>query len=542
MATGYAKYTGKLGVCLATTGPGAIHLLNGLYDAQMDGAPVLALTGMTYQDLIGSFYLQDVDTEALFEDVAAYNQRVMGAKGVTMLVDNACRAALSKRTVAHLTVPIDVQVDPAPKNGVEPHAGWGHTSGVFVCPMVIPEHEDLERAASVLNQGKKIAILIGQGALGAGDEVEQLAEKLGAPVAKALLGKAAIPDDSQYTTGGIGLLGTRPSEEIMDECDTLLLIGTKFPYMDYLPKPGQARGVQIDNNPMHIGLRYPVEVAVVGHSLPTLRALLPMIEYHEDRSFLKRAQEGMSAWWDSLDKQGESDSKPIKPQVVAKHLGELLDDNAIVSGDSGTVTAWIARHWKVRKGQMFSLSANLATMANGLPYAIAAKLAYPERQSVAFVGDGGFTMLMGEFATTVKYNLPIVVVVIKNNTYGMIKWEQMVFLGNPEYAVDLQPIDFAKFAEACGGVGIHVEEPDQVQAALEQALASNRPTVVEVVVDPYVPPMPPKVSWDQAKNLATSLIRGQPNRERIALTLFRDRVDEVFGKSDREVGRPRRKQ
>lgn len=539
MATAYAKYTGRLGVCLATSGPGAIHLLNGLYDAQMDRAPVLALTGMTYHDLIGSFYQQDVDTEALFEDVSAYNQRVMGPKGVTMLVDLACRSALSRRNVAHITFPVDLQVAPAPQDGVEPHAGWGHTGGAFVCPRICPEHTDLERAAKVLNEGKRIAILVGQGALGAGDEVEQLAEKLGSPVAKALLGKAVIPDDSPYTTGGLGLLGTAPSEEIMDACDTFLMIGTNFPYMDYLPKPGQARGVQIDVNPTHIGLRYPVEVALVGHAVPTLHELLPLIEYHEDRSFLRKAQEGMRAWWAKMEKQGEWDSKPIKPQVVAKHLGELLDDDAIVSADSGTIATWISRFWKVKRGQKFSLSGNLATMAPGLPYAIAAKLAYPDRQSIAFVGDGGFTMLMGEFVTAVKYNLPIVVVVIKNNVYGMIKWEQMVFLGNPEYGVELQPIDFAKVAEACGGVGIHVEDPYQVQAALEQALAANKPALVEVVVDPYEPPMPPKVHWDQARNFAASLIRGEPNRERIALTLFRDRVDELFTRTAREVGRPR---
>ncbi|MCL5960424.1 MAG: thiamine pyrophosphate-binding protein [Chloroflexi bacterium] len=530
MATAYAKYTGRLGVCLATSGPGAVHLLNGLYDAKMDQAPVLALTGMTYHDLIGTFYQQDVNTEALFEDVAEYDERVMGAKHVTALVDIACRTSLSRRTVSHITFPNDLQEAPAPEDDVDPHAGWGHTGGPFVLPRVVPERSDLERAARILNEGGKVAILVGQGALGAGEEVEQLAEKLGAPVVKALLGKGVIADDSPYTTGGIGLLGTRPSEEAMEECDTFLMIGTSYPYMDYLPKPGQARAVQIDINPMRIGIRYPVDIGLVGDALATLRELLPLVEYHRSRSFLKKAQHGMRDWWKVLEKRGEWSGKPIKPQMVGWKLGEILAEDAIVSTDSGTITTWISRFWKLKRGQMFSLSGNLATMAPGLPYAIAAKLAFPERQSVAFVGDGGFTMLMGDFATAVKYDLPIVVVVIKNDVLGQIKWEQMVFLGNPEYGVELQPIDFCKFADACGGVGIHVEHPDQVRPALEQALAAGKPALVEVVTDPYEPPMPPKVHWDQAKNLATALMRGQPNRDRIALTLFRDRVDEIFGK------------
>lgn len=528
MASGYAKYTGRLGVCLATSGPGAIQLLNGLYDAQMDHAPVLALTGMTYHDLIGSFYQQDIDTEALFEDVAGYNQRVMGPKGVTMLVDIACRSALSRHNVAHITFPNDLQVVMAPEDGVEAHAGWGHTGGPCMWPRIVPGRSDLERAVQILNEGRRIAILVGQGALGAGEEVEQLAEKLGAPVAKALLGKAVIPDDSAYTTGGLGLLGTTPSQEAMEECDTLLLIGTSFPHMDYLPRPGQARGVQIDVNPVRIGIRYPVEAGLVGHARETLRELIPLVDYHRHRSFLKKSQRGVRAWWDLIARHPEPDARPIKPQVVARYLGDLLADDGIVSTDSGTVTTWISRYWKLRRGQMFSLSGNLAAMGVGLPYAIAASLAHPRRQSVAFVGDGGFTMQMGEFATAVKYDLPIVVVVIKNDVLAQTRWEQMLFLGNPEYGVDLQPIDFCKFAEACGGLGIHVEDPRQLRPALEQALQARKPVVVEVVADPYEPPMPPKIHLDQARNLAVAMMRGQPNRERIALTLFRDRVDGLW--------------
>ncbi|MCL5257416.1 MAG: thiamine pyrophosphate-binding protein [Chloroflexi bacterium] len=528
MACAYGKYTGKLGCCLATSGPGAIHLLNGLYDAKMDHSPVLALTGMTYHDLIGTFYQQDVNTEILFRDVADYDERVMGAKDVTALTDLACRTALSHRAVSHLTFPVDLQDAPAPDGGVSPHAGWGHTGGPFACPLVVPADSDLQRAAKILNDGKKIAILVGQGALGAGDEVEELAERLGAPVAKALLGKGVIPDTSPYATGGIGLLGTRPSEDMMDECDTLLMIGTSFPYMNYLPKPGQAKAVQIDADPARLGLRYPVDLGLVGHALPTLKALLPLVEHHNDRGFLKKIQGEIADWWKTMEVRGTSNDKPIHPQVVARHLGELLDDNAIVSSDSGTITTWIARQWKLKKGQMFSLSGNLATMAPGLPYTIAAKVAYPDRQCVGFVGDGGFTMLMGDFVTAVKYKLPIVIVIIKNDVLGQIKWEQMVFLGNPEYGVQLQPIDFAKYAEACGGVGIHVEDPTQVRPALEKALSAGKPAVVEVVTDQFEAPLPPKIHLDQAVEFARAMARGEPNRNRIALTLYRDRVDELL--------------
>jgi pyruvate dehydrogenase (quinone) len=324
------------------------------------------------------------------------------------------------------------------------------SSDVFARSARLPDPASLRKAAEILNAGKKIAILAGQGALHATTELEKLAETLAAPIIKPLLGKATVPDDSPYTTGGIGLLGTRPSQDAMEECDTLLMVGTSFPYIEFLPEPGKARGIQIDLDPARIGLRYAVEVGLVGDSCLTLRELLPLLKRNENRDFLKKAQKAMEEWRELMDVRATSKDKPMKPQVVAKELGLRLADDAIVSSDSGTITSWFARHLPARRGQMYSVSGTLASMANGLPYTIAAQSAYPHRQCVAFVGDGGFSMLMAEFATAVKYRLPIKVIVIKNNTLGQIKWEQMVFLGNPEYGCDLQPIDFAAFARACG--------------------------------------------------------------------------------------------
>ena len=530
MATGYAKYTGELGVCLATSGPGAIHLLNGLYDAKLDGAPVLAITGQTYHDLIGMRYQQEVDLLSLFKDVAAYNQQVLGAAHVHGLVDAACRTALSSRAVAHITCPVDLQEQEVKADQPSKKNVAGHTSKAWRPPIVVPRAEDLRAAADVLNAGKKTVILAGQGALGAADELEQLADRLAAPIVKPLLGKAAVPDDSPFTTGGIGLLGTAPSEEAMEQADTLLMVGTSFPYMEYYPKHDRCRGVQIDRDPTRIGLRFPVEVGLCGDAKATLQALLPLVAPRGDRSFLQRAQDGMNAWRELMHTRTHRDDMPLKPQVVADALNDLLADDAIISTDSGTITTWVARHISIKRGQMFSCSGNLATMAPGLPYAIAAKIAYPNRQSVAFVGDGGFTMLMGEFATAVKYRLPIKVVIIKNNTLGMIKWEQMVFLGNPEYGVSLEPIDFVRFAEACGAIGFRCERPDETHSALEAMMLADGPALCEAIVDPFEPPMPAKVKTDQALHMAEALARGEPNRGRIALTLFRDKVTDLKGK------------
>ena len=532
MACGYAKYTGKLGVCVATSGPGAIHLLNGLYDAKLDGAPVLAITGQTYHDLLGTRYQQEVDLLSLFKDVAVYNQQVMGAMHVRNLVDAACRTALSQRGVAHLTWPIDIQEEEVAEDARSKKNVEGHSMPRWTPPLVVPRREDLERAALVLNDGRKTVILAGQGALGAGEELEEAAERLAAPIVKPLLGKATVPDDSPYSAGGIGLLGTLAGEVAMEECDTLLMVGTSFPYMEFYPEPGKARCVQIDTDASRIGLRYPVEVGLAGDAKTTLGALVPLLQKHRDHGFLHDAQKRMKEWRKLLHEQETRHDKPCKPQVVAGALGQLLDDDAIISTDSGTITSWAARHIPIKRHQLFSCSGNLATMAPALPYAIAAQIAFPERQCVAFIGDGGLTMLMGELATAVKYELPITVVVIKNNTLGMIKWEQMVFLGNPEYGVELQPIDFVKVAEACGAIGYHVDEPKKVRGVLEEGLRTARkkklPVLIEAEVDPYEPPMPARVKMDQALNMAKALARGEPHRGRIALTLFRDKVRELI--------------
>jgi pyruvate dehydrogenase (quinone) len=525
MACGYAKFTGRLGVCLATSGPGAIHLLNGLYDAKMDSAPVLAITGQTYHDLLGMRYQQEVNLLQLFEDVSVFNQQVMGPEHAHPLVDAACRAALGSKGVAHINCCNDWQEES--DGELSPMNVPGHTSSAWRPPIVVPQEESLKSAAALLNAGKKTVLLVGQGALGAGDEVEQVAERLAAPVVKALLGKAVLPDDSPYTTGGLGLLGTLPSEKAMEECDSLLIVGSSFPYMSYLPEPGQATAVQIDRDATRLGLRYPIDIGLAGDAQATLRALIPMLQRRADRAFLEAAQGRMKEWWDLMRKREQRDDMPLKPQVIARHVNDLLAPHAIVTTDSGTITTWAARHILMKRGMQFSCSGNLATMAPGLPYANAAQIAYPDRQVVAFVGDGGFTMLGCEFITAVKHNLPIKVVVIKNNTLGQIKWEQMVFLGNPEYGVELQPIDFVKFAEACGGVGFHCERPDEVRPAVEAAFAARRPALVEAVVDPFEPPLPARATFKQGLHLAEALARGEPHRGRIAVTLFRDKIEEL---------------
>lgn len=528
MACAWAKLTGRLGCCLATSGPGGIHLLNGLYDAKLDGAPVLAITGMQFHDLTQTFAQQDVELDKLFMDVAVYSNRLMGPAHVESVADLACRSALARRGVAHLTVPVDFQdqlvADDHPSRRNRPH----HTSDVFARAAGLPPDWALERAAELLNAGRRVVIMAGRGAIGCAAELEQVAETLGAPICKPLLGKMCVPDTSPYTTGGVGLLGTTPSLEALEQCDTLFIVGSTFPYIEFYPKPGQARGVQIDVDAQRIGLRYPVEIGLVGDAAPTLRRLIPLLQYNGERGFLERAQEGMRRWWRLMEERGTRADKPMKPQVVAWELGKRLTDTAVICSDSGTIATWFARQIRLRQGQMCTLSGNLASMANGFPYAIAAQTVYPDRQVVAFVGDGGFTMLMGEFATCVKYGLPVKVVVIKNNSLGQIKWEQMVFLGNPEFACDLQPIDFAAYARAVGGAGYHIEDPAEAGAVLDQALADPRPAIIEALVDPDEPPLPPKITAEQALKFAEALARGTPHRGRIALTVVSDKIREII--------------
>ncbi|MGZ4812132.1 MAG: thiamine pyrophosphate-dependent enzyme [Terriglobales bacterium] len=528
MACGYAKMTGKIGVCLATSGPGGIHLLNGLYDAKLDYQPVLAITGLQFSDLIGTRTQQDVELDKLFMDVCVYNQRIMKPTHVENVVELAMRTALAYRGVAHVTIPVDVQEESYHPKQASKRNVQHHVSDVFARSARVPDAADLRRAAEILNAGKKIAILAGQGALHATDELEQTAETLGAPIVKALLGKACVPDDSPYTTGPIGLLGTSPSQEVLEDCDTLLIVGSSFPYIEYMPKPGQARAVQIEINAANIGLRYPIEVGLVGDSQRSLRELLPMLKRNENRDFLKKAQDGMKQWWEFMDRLAAVDTKPMKPQVVAAELGKRLRNDAITTCDSGTIATWWARHIPSKRGQKHTLSGNLATMAPGLPYALAAQLAYPERQVVAFVGDGGFSMLMADFVTAVKYQLPIKVVIIKNNCLGQIKWEQMVFLGNPEFGVDLAPIDFAMFAQACGGAGFRVDDPKLCGDMMEKFLNAPGPAVLEAVVDPLTAPMPGKINAKQALHFVESLARGEPEATEIFATAMKDKAREII--------------
>jgi pyruvate dehydrogenase (quinone)/pyruvate oxidase len=513
MACGYAKFTGKLGVCLATSGPGGIHLLNGLYDAKLDGQSVLAITGMQFHDLVGTHTQQDVQLDRLFADVCVYNARVMGAAHVENVTHLACRTALARRGVAHITVPVDIQDMPVEHRSERnlPH----HNTSLFSQGSAQAQELDLRQAADILNQGKRVAILAGRGALGATDELEQTAELLGAPIVKPLLGKAAVPDDSQYTTGSIGLLGTAPSQHVMGHCDTLLMVGTSFPYIEYLPAPDQARAVQIDADPVRIGLRYPVEAGLTGDARRTLAALRPLLGRKQDRSFLEDAQEQMKKWNQFMEELGTRKDAPMKPQVVAHELGKRLSSSAVVACDSGTITTWWARHIPARRGQLHSVSGTLATMGCGLPYAMAAQVAYPDRQCVAFVGDGAFCMVMADFATCVQHNLPVKVVVLKNNTLGQIKWEQMVFLGNPEFGCDLLPIDFAAIARACGGTGFRIDKAEQCGELLETALSTPGPVLVEAVVDPLEAPLPAEIKPKQALHFAESVLKGEPDAGKI---------------------------
>lgn len=526
-AVGYAKFTGRLGVCVATSGPGGIHLLNGLYDAKCDQHPVLAITGHTFHDLIGMDYQQDVDLDKLFMDVSEFNQRIMGPAHAVNVVDMAIRTAYGRRGVAHICIPKDIQEFPASDNNRSKANVVQHSADLHVSLNLRPSDTLLNEAAALINKGDKVTVFVGRGALGAREEVAQLAEVVGGPVVKALLGKAVLPDRSPYTTGGLGLLGTAPSVDAMEECDTLIMIGTSFPYMEFLPKPGQAKCVQIDIDPTRIGLRYPTDVALIGDARLVLQSLLPLLTKKSGK-FLKKSQDRMKHWNELMEERGTRQDMPMKPQVVTYHLNKLLADDAIVTSDSGTIATWTARYVEMRGAMQFSLSGSLATMANGLPYCIGAAVAYPGRQVVCVVGDGGLSMLMAEIATLVKHNLNVCVVVIKNNVLGQIKWEQMILEGNPEFGVELLPIDFAKVAEACGARGFTIERPEQAESVLREALAHPGPSVVQAVVDPNEPPMPGKISTDQALHFAKALVRGQKDAAKIIRTIAEDQVREVI--------------
>jgi pyruvate dehydrogenase (quinone) len=490
MASGFAKHTGQLGVCVGTTGPGAVHLLNGLYDANMDGSPVVAITGMTFHDLIGMRYQQGVDTTKLMQDVALYNVEVTGPEHAVLVTNRACRVALGDRGVAHLTVSKDTQMMRLAADKRSMGNPGARTSSSWVPVINQPQADQLRAAADVLNSGRKVAILVGQGALTAREEVTQVADLLGAPVAKALLGKAVLADDSPFTTGGIGHLGTAPSSWAMKSCDTVLIVGSTMPWFEYYPKPGQARGVQIDMKPDRIGLRYPVEIGLVGDAKATLAALIPLLQHQSDRSFLEEAQSRM-ATWNSLLRQVEATSRsPLRPQMVIKAVSDLLADDAVISLDCGANTHFAARNLMLRPGQRLTGTGMMASMGPGLPFAIAGQFAYPSRQSVAIVGDGGFAMLMAEMTTAVQHNLPVKIILLKNNSLAEVKFEQTA-LGNPSFGCDLSPIDFVAFARACGAEGFRCERPEEVRPAIQAALSSPRPALVEAIVDSDEKPTDP---------------------------------------------------
>ncbi len=530
MATGYAKSTGRLGVCLATSGPGGIHLLNGLYDAKLDQTPVLAITGMQATSQLGTGYQQEVHLEKLFADVAEYNAMVQVPVSIPTLVDIAVRTALSRKTVSHITFPVDIQeadADFMPYEGGLGVARPPDTACTYNPPRVVPEDDDLRHAAELLNDGRKTVVLAGVGALGAQAELLSVAETLAAPIVKSLPGKAAAPDDHPLVIGGLGLLGTRPSEEAMEDADTLLMVGTNFPYTKYLPE--KAEVVQVDIDPTRIGNRLPVAVPLVGDTKATLQALIPLLSTRDDRSFLEKAQAGMRAWREDMAALAAPDRDPIQPQYLAALVDRFASNDAILSTDSGTITTWVARHFDIRGDRRFMLSANLATMAPGLPYTIAAQVAYPGRQCIAFVGDGGFAMLMAEFLTAVRYELPVKIFVVNNAVLGQILWEQMT-LGYPEFGVRWERAgDFAAWAQACGARGVHVEKASELETAVRETFAHPGPALLDVAVNPDEPPMPPKVHYEEAKGFAESFLKGQPRRASIASTLFRDKIDQLKG-------------
>jgi len=527
MATAHAKATGRIGVCLATSGPGGIHLLNGLYDAKLDHMPVLAITGMQETSVLGTGYQQEVALDKLYADVAEYDQMIYNPVQIKAVTDLAIRTAYARRGVAHLTIPNDIQVADA---NADP---WAHvapaappkTSPVYLRPPELPSEADVGRLADFLNEGDKIAILAGAGALHAREELLTLAETLGAPIVKTLSGKATVPDDSPYTTGGIGLLGTKPSEELMEEVDTLFLVGTNFPYTKHLPTG--ARVAQVDADPARAGARIPTELPLTGDAKQTLRGVIPLLKRRPDTPFLAKYQQKMDSWRADMTALENAEREPIAPQYLMSVINNAASDDAILTCDSGTIATWAARHWTIRGERGFYLSGNLATMAPGLPYAIGIQHAYPDRQVIGFVGDGGFAMLMAEFLTAIQHRLPVKIVINNNNSLGQILWEQMV-LGYPEHGVRYPSpaADYAAFATANGAFGAKVQRPGDLPEAIRGALAHPGPALVDVDVNPDEPPLPGKVKYDQAKKFATAFLRGQPRRATIATTLFRDKIQE----------------
>ncbi len=524
MAAAYAKFTGRLGVCLATSGPGASHLITGLYDARLDHMPVLAIVGQQARAALGGHYQQELDLVSMFKDVAgAYVQQAAVPAQVRHLVDRAVRTALGERRVAALVFPNDLQelaYEAPPRKHGTLHSGVGYTA-----PRVVPHDEDLRRAADVLNAGNKVALLVGAGALHATDEVIAVADRLGAGAAKALLGKAALPDDLPWVTGSIGLLGTKPSWELMTGCDTLLMVGSGFPYSEFLPKEGQARGVQIDIQPNMLSIRYPMEVNLVGDAGETLRALLPLLKTKPDGSWRNTIAKSTADWWQTLEARAKASADPVNPQRVVWELSSRVPDRAIITSDSGSCANWYARDLRVRRGMMGSLSGGLASMGAAVPYAIAAKFAHPDRPVIALVGDGAMQMNnMAELITIAKYwhewaDPTCVVCVFNNEDLNQVTWEQRVMQGDPKFKAsqELPNVPYHSFAELIGLKGVYIDHPDALGPAWEQALAAGRPVVLNVKTDPNVPPLPPHITLEQARQFAASMLKGDPDRGGVLL-------------------------
>jgi pyruvate dehydrogenase (quinone) len=535
MASAHAKFTGELGVCIATSGPGASHLLTGLYDAKLDHVPVLAIAGQQARTALGAHYQQELDLVSMFKDVAgAFVQQASAPSQVRHLVDRAVRIALGERRVTALILPNDLQElayeDP-------PRAHGSVFSGVgYSRPRVMPADEDLRRAAEVLNAGQRVAMLVGAGALGATDEVVAVADRLQAGLAKALLGKAAVPDDLPWVTGSIGILGTKASWDLMSKCDTLLMVGSGFPYAEFLPEEGQARGVQIDLDPGMLGLRYPMEVNLVGDSAETLRALLPMLQQKTDRSWRERIEGTMKDWWVTLENRAMVSANPVNPQRVAWELSPRLPDDAILTSDSGSIANWYARDIRIRRGMMATLSGGLASMGAAVPYAIAAKFAHPGRPVFALVGDGAMQMNnMAELITVAKYwkewaDPRWICMVLNNEDLNQVTWEQRVMEGDPKFAAsqDIPNVPYHRFAEMIGLKGIYVDDPEKVGAAWDEAIASDRPVVLEVKTDPDVPPLPSHITLDQARKFATALALGDPDEAGIIKATAKQVLNKIF--------------
>ena len=539
-ATAHAKFTGEVGVCMATSGPGAIHLLNGLYDAKLDHQPVVAIVGQQKTFSLGSNYQQEVDLGTLFKDVASeFVQVCMSPPQIRHLIDRAIQVARASRSVTCVIVPEDVQeadfTEPPREHGVV------YSSTNESEPRVIPTRHDLQRAAQVLNEGERVAILIGQGARGAADEVAEAADALGAGVAKALNGRDVLPDDLPFVTGPIGLLGSKPTHEMISDCDTLLMVGTSFPYAEWLPEPGQARGVQIDIDGRLVGMRYPMEVSLVGDARDTLRELLPLLERKEDRSWQEQIEEEVERWWNVLAERAHDPGTDglLNPQLVFHELSARLPDRCILTSDSGSATNWWARQLRLRKGMRTALSGTLATMCPAVPYALAAKFAHPDRPVIAALGDGAMQMLGINALIDVAYryerwtNPQLVVLVLNNRDLNQVTWEQRVLAGDPKLDASqaLPPFEYARYAELLGLRGIRVDDPERVGEAWDEALASDRPVVYEALTDPEVPPLPPHIKMDQAMSLSKALLRGDPNAARIIRQSFRGKLHEFVTRS-----------